>query len=329
MAIGLPPAFEALFAAAGPVLRYRIMRDLARRDDTFIETLPLRQEVEKLPVVQNIVAQQRSDGSWGNLAASDAGGLDTEQAVLTLCELGLANHGALERCATQSLLPRLTAERDAITNPDKSRTLCDKLLRLLMRAGFGSKPEVRESMTELIAGWNDFLRRAEDESLFAERNGSLVVDRDVRLPTIEAYDAVCSYQWPDEDEEEIRAAVTGLFAWAEDKGWPDRFSEEAAYKGRLFRILSKEEYLARPERMLYELELSARLGFTREIAATRWMLDELEIRQDADGFFRFAAAERSSLPWYFPLEEARAPLGHTVEWTFRGLLIFALLEYDV
>ena len=41
------------------------------------------------------------------------------------------------------------------------------------------------------------------------------------------------------------------------------------------------------------------------------------------------AAEHSSLPWYFPLEEARAPLGHTVEWTFRGLLIFALLEYDV
>jgi hypothetical protein len=329
MVRGLPPAFEALFTAAGPVLRYRIMRDLARRDDTYIETLPLRQQVEKLPVVQDILAHQRSDGSWGNLVASDAGGLDTEQAVLTLCELGLGNHEAVDRCAAQSLLPRLTGEADPATEPDMRRSLYDRLLRLLMRAGFGSRREVRESMTELIAGWSDFLHRAEDESLFVERNGGLVVDRDVRLPTIEAYDAVCSYQWPDEDEEEVRAAVTGLFAWAEERGWPDGFLEKSAHRGGLFRVLSKEEYLAHPERMLYELELSARLGFTREIAATRWMLDELEIRQDADGFFRFDAAERSSLPWYFPLEEARAPLGLTVEWTFRGLLIFALLEYDV
>ncbi|MFH1010087.1 MAG: hypothetical protein V1784_02490 [bacterium] len=62
---GLAPAYKPLFELAGPVIRYRILRDLAHRDDSFLETMGLRQEVEKQPFVRAILPQRMADGSWG------------------------------------------------------------------------------------------------------------------------------------------------------------------------------------------------------------------------------------------------------------------------
>lgn len=326
----LPPAYEPLFTAAGPALRYRILRDLAHRDDTYIETLLLRQQVEKLPIVRAILTEQRADGSWAGALAPNEGDTtparSSEEAILTLCELGLADHEAVKRCAEMSLLSQLSNESEMC---HLRQLLRDKLLRLLVRAGFSSRLQVRQAMAELIEEWSGFLGRAQAGELFGEREGILQAAQGVALPTSDAYDAICLHPWQEEDEEKVLGAVTGLFAWTEENSWPGTFLERSSYRNQLFRLLSKEEYLAQPERLLYELELLARLGISRDTAATRWMLEELEVRQDADGFFRLRAPERSSLPWYFPLEQAKPQGGNTLDWTFRGLLIFGLLAYDV
>ncbi|MBU1707870.1 hypothetical protein KKB28_08175, partial [bacterium] len=57
----LAPAYRALFDKAGPVLRYRILRDLAHQDDTYIDALLLRQQIGKLPQVHAILSRQQQD----------------------------------------------------------------------------------------------------------------------------------------------------------------------------------------------------------------------------------------------------------------------------
>lgn len=313
MSKGLPPAFEPLFSAVGPVLRYRILRDLARRDDSYLDTLSYRQQVEKLPIVRAILAEQRTDGSWGDMH-------DTEQSVLHLCELGLADHEAVKRCAETYLLTWLSDENN-LCHADKA--LRDKYLRLLVRAGLSNRPHVQQAMMDVITEWSDFLHRAGDSEILIEPG------ENIPLPTNDAYDAVCFHQWEEEIGERIIEIVTELFAWAERNNRPGKPVEGDLHRNRLFGLLSKDEYLARPEQMLYELELSARLGITHHTTATRWMLEELEIRQDSDGFFRFKEPESSSITWYFPLDEAKLQSGDILDWTFRGLLIFSLLEYNV
>ncbi|MFH1010086.1 MAG: hypothetical protein V1784_02485 [bacterium] len=267
----------------------------------------------------------------------------TEETILTLCELGLADHEAVSQYAETNLLPRLSQEgnrrsledsgsalpRGTTAAPHLRRFVRDRVLRLLVRAGFGQRPRVRQMMSDVIEEWSKFLQRAAKEELFVKRRGMLQPREGVLLPTSEAYDAICFYDWQSHEEETVAETVTNLFAWAEDNRWPEGLLAEEPYRDHLFRLLSKQEYLSRPERMLYELELSARLGITQKPAATCWMLEELEARQDGDGFFWFDVEGPSSLPWYFPLEKGATADDFTAEWTFRGLLIFSFLGYDV
>ncbi len=306
----LAPVYRSLFDKAGPVLRYRILRDLAHQDDTYIDALMLRQQIEKLPQVRAILSRQQLDGSWGDIDA-------TEEAVLSLCEFGLGDGEAVRKCGEEYLLQRL------LHREDFSRERRDRTLRLLVRAGFSAVPEVRQEMLSVLNDWNDFLKRIES----GKREGKL--DKDAVLPTWDAYDAICFYRWPDKEGGKVVDAVTRLFVWAQENDWPETLLRREHTERRLFVVRNKEEYLIQPERMLYELELSARLGVTDRTAATRWMLEELETHQDADGFFRFDSPPVSSLPWYFPLEEANASNHHTTDWTFRGMLIFGALEFDV
>ena len=301
----LAPVYRSLFDKAGLVLRYRILRDLAHQDDSYIDALLLRQQVEKLPQVRAILSRQQRDGSWG--------GIDTtEEAVLRLCEFGLSDCEAVRKCGEEYLLQQLS-----------KREFRDRTLRLLVRAGFSAIPKVRQEMLSVLKDWNDFLRRIE-----LSKHGRKF-DKDAVLPTWDAYDAICFYRWPDKEEEKVADAVTRLFVWAQENAWPEKLLRGEHAERRLFMVRNKEEYLIQPERMLYELELSARLGMTARTAATRWMLEELEAHQDADGFFRFDSPQVSSLPWYFPIEEPDTSNHHTTDWTFRGMLIFGALEFDV
>jgi hypothetical protein len=292
----LAPAYRALFEKAGPVLRYRILRDVAHQDETYIDTLVLRQEIAKLPQVREMLSRQQSDGSWGDMDS-------TEEAVLKLCEYGLNDCDAVRKCGEDYLLQRLS----------------NRVLHLLVRAGFSAQPEVHQAMLHVLNDWKDFLERTDTDG------GN---DSDV-LPTWDVFDAMCYHMWSEEESETVADVVTRLFAWAQDNDKMEMLSKGEDVEQRLFIIHRKEEYLAQPERMLYELELSARLGITGRTAVTRWMLEELEAHQDADGFFRFHSPATSSLPWYFPLDEPDASGDYTTDWTFRGMLIFGALEFDV
>jgi hypothetical protein len=189
-----------------------------------------------------------------------------------------------------------------------------------VRAGFGGNPQVRQAMSDVIREWKDFLREA--MKAVQPREG-------IFLPTGKAYDAICFHEWQSDEEETVAEIVTNLFVWAEEASWPEQLLAKQPYGENVFRLFSKQEYLARPERMLYELELSARLGIAQKTAVTRWMLEELEARQDGDGFFRFDFGGPSSLPWYFPLERDATAADFITDWTFRGSLIFSLVGYDV
>ncbi len=96
----------------------------------------------------------------------------------------------------------------------------------------------------------------------------------------------------------------------------------------VFRLHDKWQYLAQPPRLLYDLELAASLGVARDLNSTSWMLEELEARQDADGFFRFPDADAIQPSWYFPIEKSDPESFH-IEYTFRAELIFKLLAYDL
>ncbi len=307
MAEELAPAYRALFDKAGPVLRYRILRDLAHQDDTYIDALLLRQQIGKLPQVQAILSLQQQVGSWGNID-------DTEDSILRLCEFGLGDGEAIRKCGEEYLLQHLS-----------DKNFRDRYLRLLVRTGFSAVPEVHQAMLNVLSDWNDFLKWVESNKRIEE----FEVDKGIGLPTWDAYDAICFHRWPDKEGEKVVDAVTRLFVWAQENDWPETLLKGEHAERRLFVVRNKEAYLAQPERMLYELELSARLGVTDRIAATRWMLEELEAHQDADGFFRFNSPSVSSLPWYFPIEEPDTSNHHTTDWTFRGMLIFGALEFDV
>jgi hypothetical protein len=315
---GFAPAYKSVFELAGPVIRYRILRDLAHRDDSFLETLGLRQEVEKLPRARAILSQGLPDSANEFVAA--------EENILTLCELGLGDHDAVAQCA-ENLLPGISPS--TAHEPHLYRLSRDRLLRFLIRAGFGGRPQVRQAILDVIREWGDFLRDAGKAGLFVEDGGALRPREGVLLPTISAYDAICFHQWHPEDKMVVVETVSEFLAWAEGNPWPEHLLAEEPYREQIFRILNKQEYLSRPERMLYELELAGRLGIAGKTTATRWMLEELEARQDGDGFFRFDFEGSSALPWYFPLDGDPASDDYTVEWTFRGLLVFGLLGYDL
>lgn len=303
MTDSLPASLRPLFEASGPALKYRIARDLAGRDESFFETLELRRSVELLDEVQDIIAARQSDGVWG-------GSLEkTEFAMLRLCELGLEKTRVVDETMQKTLLPALGKVREYDQFPPHYAR--DVLLRMIARGASDTNPLVTAMLEAVLIEW--------EQSLVPQAKGA--------SPTLPGYAALCWHRWNDDELERVSAIVLKVLAAVETQEPRENFA---------LRIWDKEYYLSHPEQLLYELELSARLGITHSCNATRWMFDEVESRQDADGWVRFDVVPdnvapdgsplfRSDLPWYYPLDTNQKP---ELDHTFRAALIFKLLEYD-
>jgi hypothetical protein len=330
----IPPGLLPLFEGAGPVLRYRLMRDVLRRDDSYIHTAHLALDLPKLPEVQALIAAQEMDGTWGGTlcgwnpklpqTAAEAAGpiLCTETALLRLCELGCETNEAVRACLEKSLLPTLLNddliwELESLAIDDASRRAVrrivrDKVLRLITRATREYDDLLKPIMELVLIEW--------EQSLHGQELSALP-------PTADAYAAVCWYPWSEDDFPRVRGHVLHLGNHAETQmGQPAYIPEW--FLPHTYQLCDKWEYLNRPDLFFHELELAARFGVTPDLAVTRWLLSELEMRQDADGFTRFAEVENVPPSWYFPLESA-APEVVPREWSFRAALIYALVEYDL
>jgi len=255
---------------------------------------------------------QMPSGWWGDF-------LTTEVAVLHLCEMGLAGCRAVERTREAVLEPTLVnpgaiweferADLDSDGKRLARRIVRDKTLHMLCRSSRDENPAVRTFLEQIFVEWNAYLTSG------------------MPLPTADGYAAVCLYAWNDDEFPRVREMVTQLVSHHE-QGASGEADVSPMLAPFLYRLLDKWQYLAEPPRLLYELELASALGVTRDLAACNWMLEELEMRQDADGFFRFPDASEFLPSWYFPIEK-HTPAEYEVEYTFRAELIFKLLAYDV
>jgi hypothetical protein len=328
----IPLGLRALFDAGGPVLKLRVVRDLLGRDESYLDTAELARAVRRLPDIHELIAAQRDDGSWrGSLH-------ETTVAMLRLCECGLESSVAVQNCIDTLLLPSL-AKYDPGVHPHEDR---DIVLYLLARAQRPIdalvKPQLETVLVEMESA-----ETPPAPPLKQGGEGHIPLKQKGHQISMHAYAAVCCYPWDEDDSERVNEIVRRLHTRTEEQ-FDERHDE------RLFGYWTKEHYLANPERLFYELELSARLGITHTCDATRWMFDEVEARQDADGWVRFedtppcppvnrevdaavVNGSESVLPWYYPLESRPAPAAvvagnPNLDWTFRAALVFKMLEYD-
>jgi hypothetical protein len=321
----VPAGLRALYASAGPIIRYRLLRDVLDRDESYIETAHLGLDIARIPEIKELVKGQSPDATWnGKILATDS-------ALLRLCELGRESSIAVTACVEKVLLPTLFDEHvlwefaDPRADENYQRAarhiVRDKTLRLICRATREADAVIRPHLEAVLAEWNLFLSAPAGKATVAP-------------PTADAWAAVCWYPWPDDDLDRVHDLAVRLLQRAEEMlGLPaipplTGRSEQPLFAPYLFRLHEKWEYLARPPLLLHDLELAARLGIVRDHVATDWMLEELEAHQDADGFVRFELEEPLTTDWYFPLE-ARSVDSFPVEWTFRTALIFRLLAYDL
>ncbi len=321
MGTDIPPSLRELYELSGPILRYRILRDVIGHDESYVETMHMGMEVAKLPDVQQILAAQDAHGLWGDFRTS-------ELAALRLCEFSLELHRAMDNFRELVLLPTLLnndalwefgkLELDEVGQKHARRIVRDKTLHLLCRSNRDEDPVARTYLELLLAEWEQYVAAGADPaSIEAAR---------LPIPTTDGYAAVCRYPWNDDDFPRVRDAVTRIVTYGVEHAPPEHFPQPLA--PFLFRLADKWQYLEQPPRLLYELELAAQLGAARDLDYSAWMLEELEARQDADGFFRFPDAGDILASWHFPLEKTN-PDEFYIEYSFRAELIFKLLAYDV
>lgn len=294
----LPPSFQELYKQSGPILRFRILRDVLGRDESWIETANAKVAVLKHPRVQQLAVQQLENGSFGNKLGS------TAAAVLWLCEAGAEEHPAVERVLDFVVLPTLAQEDVSWELSPQQRPLVrDVCLHLLARATRGTHL-LLESYLEIIKNeWQRWL-----------------ADHSAGPPTIPAYSAMVWWQPPAEQQLAKRDLLSALLNEVELQ--PEVLLPDAS---RLL-IPDKQTYLAEPVRMLHDLELGARAGVVGNVSHLQWLYDELEVAQDADGLWHFTLEEAPAyLSWYYPLEEN----AQDRELTVRALMIYKLLNYDV
>jgi hypothetical protein len=318
MSEDIPPGLRALYDAAGAVIRYRLVRDVLGRDDTFIQTAHLGMEIPRLSEPLALVSAQQLDGSWSGALCE--GELSTERAFLRLCELGMEKYEAVNACIEKALMPTLFHQdvlwefhaHDEAGQRAARQIVRDKTLFMVCRATRELDEIVKPLLELMLAEWDLFVSNPAEA---------------MAPPTMNGYAAVCWFPWSDDDFERVREIATRMITHAEaEMGRARRVYP--LLEPHIFRLSDKWEYLARPQDLFFELELASRLGVTRDLAVTRWLLEELEARQDADGWFRFETGGDVEATWYFPLEKTRVD-DFPVEWTFRGDLIFKLLEYDI
>lgn len=294
----LPPSFQQLYRDSGPILRYRILRDVLGRDESWIETASAQAAVMKHPRVQELTDDQLANGSFGDRLSQ------TVATALWLCEAGVEEHPAVQNVLEYVVIPTLAQENATWEFPSSERRLVrDACLHLLARATRGAHL-LLETYLEIV--------KQEWEHWLAAKQGP--------APTLAAYSAYVWWQPPADRMLEKRALLTRLLQQLETI--PAPLLPES---NRLV-IPDKEVYLAEPVRMLHDLELGARAGILNDVEHLQWLYDELEVAQDADGQWHFDIAEiPASLSWFYPLEnEARDR-----ELTIRALMIYKLLNYDV
>jgi hypothetical protein len=290
--MSIPPGYLELYNHAGPAIRYRLLRDIIGEDESYIRTAHHALDLRKLPEVQKILSEQNEDGSWKD-------GPTTVTNYLRLCELGLESCEAIERCTENHVFPAL------LKAPDPQ--VRDVALRMITRSQKNPDPLIKSLLEQLLIEWDHFLSTdARHQAHHA-------------APSMDGYCALCFFPWSDDELPRVQEIVSRLFAYAEK-------TMDKPVVNPAFYLHSKEDYVRYPQQILYELEMSARLGVTQEIAATRWMYDEVEASQDADGWFRFEFDPLPDLAWYFPLEPEQNP---EVDFTFRAMHILKLLEYDI
>lgn len=317
----IPVFVRDLYEAAGPIIRYRIQRDVLGRDLSHIAVAQMAQDVAKLPAAQNILAEQMPIGQWRNF-------VQTFEAMQRLCEFGLEEHDAVTRCREEILYPTLLRddvlwEFESIVANDAERSAArqvvrDMTLHLLCRSRREPDLLIKSYLERVIAEWGFYIA-----------SGPYQAWPMIPVPTMYALPALACYPWADDELDRIRDLLARLDEFIERKqpkppeGTPELLAAVA------LRDVEKESFLAQPWQMLYSLEMAARLGMLRDLPWARWMLDEIELRQDGDGFFRFESAAALDEPLYFfPIEETD-PDRYEIEYTFRAHYIYKLLEYDL
>jgi hypothetical protein len=278
-----------------------------------------------------LTGAQQLDGSWGGiLSRGPESMVTTEYAMLRLCELGLESSDAVEACLEKALLPTLITpdviwEYESVAPDDLTRRAArqlvrDKTLHLICRATRRHDAVLKPFMETMLAEWDHYLKHVGDRKKSAHTG-------EIPPPTANGYAAVCWYPWSDDDFERVRALMKRLMLHGED-ALDHPATSLPIYSGQLFTLHDRTEYWSRPDLLFHDLELSARFGSARDHAVSRWLLEELEARQDADGWYRFDPPEPFEVWWYFPLEKT-SPEEFAVEWSFRAALILKLLEYDI
>lgn len=320
----IPTGLNHLFKGAGPILRYRLLRDVLEHDESWKDAAASEEQVLKCEHVQKLASQQEPSGAFsGHLLVPlrDPEKWTTEQAILHLCECGAENHPVVKTAIERVMLPTLAQEevtwevaigaRNEEGRKEARRLVRDCCLHLLARSTRGKHLMLEAFIELLVMEWEVWLH---DDSQPA--------------PTESAYAALCLYL----ASGETKARIQSLLKRALDK-----LEAEAGdlplgatlLKTRLLRVPPKPEYLAKPARLLYDLELGARAGVVGELPHLTWLYDELELAQDSDGIFRFPQSEFDpDLKWYLPLE-ATDSASLEFDHTLRAQIIFNVLNYDV
>jgi hypothetical protein len=344
-----------LLENASAPIRYRVVRDIldGGLEDPGVEKA--REAVINFPAANRIISLQRDNGSWGNsiyaIAARKTGDVRRPYES-TLYQLGrLIEYGFDSRdrpvavCAEKVLLPSIKPDNNRLwelgyytkNHPDLlpflRALLRDIALRLLCPAGYADHPLVKDAVIRGLTEMAAFLNRAKQGSIYRQSRGRIVMPAEYFFPTHHLLRALGHTGWV----HEVRQfrELLGLYIdfisensplpdyYLSDRGGTIRHGHEAAFHSKGF-------YLRYPSVMLQDLETLSRLGAVDRTGQGRWLLEELLIRQDGDGRFRFPTLTRRRTFDYYLLEpklRGRDIDPSTIDATFRAALILHLTNY--
>ena len=316
----IPAFLRDLHERAGPVLRYRIQRDVLGRDLSHIAVVQMAKDVAALPRAQELLLAQQANGAWGNF-------VQTSETFQRLCELGLEEHDAITRCRDEVLFPTLlrvdalweleTRTQTEAEHRAARQALRDMTLHLLCRSRREEDMLVKSHLERVLAEWGYYVSSGPHR----EWSGAA-------LPTIYAWPAVACYPWPDEDFERVRDLALKLDVFIEKKQPAPPEGTPEVLAAIALRDVDKEVYLSQPWQLFHSLEMAARLGMVHDLPWAGWMLNEMEAHEDSDGFFRFDSAPPEEPLYFFPIEETD-PARYEIEYTFHAHHIYKLLAYDL
>ena len=314
------PAFvRDLYEVAGPIIRYRIQRDILSRDLSHIAVARMAKDVAALPPVQEFLRGQQPHGLWGTF-------LRTFEIFQRLCEAGLEEHDTLSRCRDDILFPTLMRddvlwEFEGLVHTDDEQRAArqvvrDMTLHMLCRSRREPDLLVKSYLERVMAEWGFFISTGPHREWLGEP-----------LPTIYAWPAIACYPWADDEIGRVSDLLKKLDTFIEQKQPAPPENAPEILTTVCLRDADKETYLSQPWQLFYSLEMAARLGVVRDLPWAEWMLTEMEAHQDSDGFFRYDTPPPAEPLYFFPVEETD-PARFEIEYTFHAHHIYKLLEYD-